>query len=72
MESAPDFKSMIEAIECPVHKRHPKIIFQEDNGIKLSCCCVEFNTQCFYILKKLLAGQTIESAVTQWKNNRKK
>ena len=72
MESSPDFKSIIETIECPVHKRHPEIILQEDNGIKLSCCCVEFNTQCFYILKKLLAGQTIEHAVAQWKSARKK
>lgn len=67
MESSPDFKAILETLSCPVHQRHPEIVILDDDGIKLNCCCVDFNNQCFYLLKKLIAGQPIENAVAQWK-----
>jgi len=65
----PDFKNIVETLTCPVHKRRPEILLNDDNSIKLTCCCVDFNKECYYILKKLTAGQAIETAVAQWKKD---
>jgi len=67
--SAPNFKTIIETLTCPLHKRHPQILLNDDNTVKLTCCCVDFNKQCYYILQKLTGGQTIEAAVAEWKEN---
>jgi len=51
MELTVNARSVIEAVACPTHNKHPQIIMGEDNEIMLQCCCAEFKLQCFYILK---------------------
>jgi len=53
-----NYKSAIETLECPEHKQHPVIILDDDNDIKIVCCCPDFKVRCFQILKKLMDGQS--------------
>jgi|GEM_PF-2306586 len=64
---APDFKTIIETLTCSVHKRHAQVLLNDDDSIQITCCCVDFNKQCYYILRKLTAGQSVQSAVAQWR-----
>ncbi|MDB5131305.1 MAG: hypothetical protein JWR02_1054 [Mucilaginibacter sp.] len=57
METKPKFKSLIEGLICPVHKKRPGIVIQEDNTVKFSYCCAGFKVQCFCLIKKLLAAK---------------
>jgi hypothetical protein len=66
METSPNVKSVIEAITCPVHNEHPQIIMEGGNAVKLECCCAEFKVQCFYILKKLVEGESFDRAISTW------
>jgi hypothetical protein len=57
MEVRPKFKSLIEGLVCPVHKKRPGVIIQEDRTAKFTYCCAEFKVQCFCLIRKLLAAR---------------
>jgi hypothetical protein len=57
MPIKPELKSVIEEITCPVHHQHPVLNVDEDDSIKLTCCCAEFKVQCYHLLKKFLGSQ---------------
>jgi hypothetical protein len=71
METTANVKSVIEAITCPVHKQHPKIVMDGGNAVKFECCCAEFKVQCFYILTKLVEGESFDRAMSKWDNKLK-
>jgi len=49
-------KSIIEEMVCPTHKQHP-VVIEEEDGVKLKCCCADFKVQCFYLVKKMVSQQ---------------
>jgi hypothetical protein len=54
MEIDPNLRSIIEALSCSIHNQHPHIIIQQNERLKIDCCCDEFRLQCFHILMKLI------------------
>ncbi|MDP9046540.1 MAG: hypothetical protein M3N14_00260 [Bacteroidota bacterium] len=56
MPIKPEFKSVIEEITCPVHHQHPTLTIDENDSVKLTCCCTEFKVQCYHLLKKFLSS----------------
>ncbi len=48
-------KSHIENMVCPIYDIHP-IVEEDCEGIKIICCCKEFEKQCLTEAVKLLGA----------------
>ena len=55
MEPKFKFRSIIEAIPCPTHNKHPKFRRLKHGELHLICCFSEFKVQLYHIIKTLSA-----------------
>jgi hypothetical protein len=54
MEWIPYIKSVVESLRCPLHKEHPEILINEEEHIRITCCCADFRKECLYLVEKLV------------------
>jgi hypothetical protein len=58
-------KSVIEHMTCSIHHQRP-LLGIADNGMKLDCCCGDFNRICFNMILKVLLDHKDQELSGTW------
>jgi len=55
MSIAPNVKTAIEALECPIHHEGPILVTDKGDRLIIKCCCAKFRKECQYLIDKLVS-----------------
>lgn len=54
MKIPQNIKEMVESLRCPKHHKTPQIMIDNEDHLKIECCCADFKKQCLYLIGKMM------------------